>query len=258
MGLNVYAGTLTRYYANNWKCAVQQWAEAHGYTFRKIDTNGEQVTDEGIDPVGVQQALEVWRDEVLEALASPEEPPLAPWPENNEAPYYTDKPDWDAFGAMLLVAACHLCDEPVPPTVEKDWDYPQHPLIDRLARNENQQWSLFRGVGLWLPLPDSFLVRGPLPTGDVAMIGTVAGLRAELEQLNEMAWQASEETILGWSETEGYPADGTLGPDGKLLEQEMEEHTRYDTQSLAKFSFSVFWQAARFAEEKMTPVLLDF
>ena len=25
-----------------------------------------------------------------------------------------------------------------------------------------------------------------------------------------------------------------------------------------KFSFSVFWQAARFAEEKMTPVLLDF
>ena len=37
-------------------------------------------------------------------------------------PYYTDKPDWDAFGAMLLVAACHTYDEPVPPTVEKDWN----------------------------------------------------------------------------------------------------------------------------------------
>ena len=29
-----------------------------------------------------------------------------PWQEDNEKPYYTDKPDWDAFGAMLLVAAC--------------------------------------------------------------------------------------------------------------------------------------------------------
>ena len=41
--------------------------------------------------------------------------------------------DWDAFGAMLLVAACHTYEEPVPPTVEKDWDFGEHPLIARLA-----------------------------------------------------------------------------------------------------------------------------
>ena len=33
MGLDIYAGTLTRYYAHNWKSAVQQWAEANGYAF---------------------------------------------------------------------------------------------------------------------------------------------------------------------------------------------------------------------------------
>ena len=32
MGLDIYAGTLTRYYAHNWKSAVQQWAEENGYT----------------------------------------------------------------------------------------------------------------------------------------------------------------------------------------------------------------------------------
>ena len=29
MGLELYAGTLTRYYTHNWKSAVQQWAEEH-------------------------------------------------------------------------------------------------------------------------------------------------------------------------------------------------------------------------------------
>ncbi len=31
------------------------------------------------------------------------------------------------------------------------------------------------------------------------------------------------------------------------------EHTRYDTQSLAKFAFSMFWRAMRFAEEQQVP-----
>ena len=30
MGLDIYSGTLTRYYARNWKTSVQQWGEANG------------------------------------------------------------------------------------------------------------------------------------------------------------------------------------------------------------------------------------
>ena len=33
MGLDIYAGPLTRYYSHNWKTVVQQWAEENGYTF---------------------------------------------------------------------------------------------------------------------------------------------------------------------------------------------------------------------------------
>ena len=36
------------------------------------------------------------------------------------------------------------------------------------------------------------------------------------------------------------------------------EHTQYDTQSLAKFAFSMFWRAMRFAEEQQVPILLDY
>ena len=80
----------------------------------------------------------------------------------------------------------------------------------------------------------------------------------ELEKLNQLAWQADEDTILGWADTEGYPVDGTVGPDGQYSKADIPEHTPYDTQSLAKFAFSMFWRAMRFAEEQQVPILLDY
>ena len=258
MGLDIYAGTLTRYYSHNWKTVVQQWAEENGYSFNRITPDGEPADDEELSPTNVQAAVENWRDQILSAISQPGQPPYAPWLEDNEKPYYTDKPDWDAFGAMLLVAACRTYEEPVPSTVEKDWIFGEHPLVARLASDEERVWSLLRGATWWLPLADAFFFQAPLPTDDQAMIATLGGLRKELEKLNQLAWQADEDTILGWADTEGYPVDGTLGPDGQYSKADIPEHTQYDTQSLAKFAFSMFWRAMRFAEEQQVPILLDY
>ena len=235
MGLDIYAGTLTRYYSHNWKTVVQQWAEENGYSFNRITPDGEPAdNEEELSSAEVQAAVD------------------------NERPYYTDKPDWDAFGAMLLVAACRTYEEPVPSTVEKDWIFGEHPLVARLASDEERVWSLFRGATWWLPLSDSFLFQGSLPTDDTAAIATLGGLRKELEKLNQLAWQADEDTILGWADTEGYPVDGTVDSDGQYSKADIPEHTQYDTQSLAKFAFSMFWRAMRFAEEQQVPILLDY
>ena len=233
MGLDIYAGTLTRYYSHNWKTVVQQWAEENGYAFNRITPDGEAAdNEEEMSPAEVQTAVENWRDQILSAISQPGQPPYTPWPEDNEKPYYTDKPDWDAFGAMLLVAACHTYEERV--------------------------WSLFRGVTWWLPLADPFFFQAPLPTDDQAMIATLGGLRKELEKLNQLAWQADEDAILDWADTEGYPVDGTIDADGQYSKADIPEHTQYDTQSLAKFAFSMFWRAMRFAEEQQVPILLDY
>ena len=80
---------------------------------------------------------------------------------------------------MLLVAACHTYGEPVPSTVEKNRDFGEHPLVVRLASDEARVWSLFRGATWWLPLADAFFFQAPLPTDNLAMIGTVGGLRKE-------------------------------------------------------------------------------
>ena len=104
----------------------------------------------------------------------------------------------------------------------------------------------------------TFFFQAPLPTDDQAIIATLGGLRKELEKLNQLAWQADENTILSWSETEGYPTDGIIPAHGKISRADIQEHTQFDTQSLAKFAFSMFWQAMRFAEEQQVPILLDY
>lgn len=254
MGLDIYAGTLTRYYAHNWKTVTQQWAEENGYGFQRIAPSGEGREELSSDRI--QRSVENWRDQVLAAIIRPGQEPYSPWVEDNEKPYFTDKPDWDAFGAMLLVAACHVYGDPVPSTVAKSWKFVEHPSIKRLSEDGEKFWSLFRGTDWWLPLPDSMLFRVPLPTGDQRMLGTTAILRDELKRINDMVWQAEEAAILGWSRTEGYPADGSVGPGGAITMGT--EHLQYDTQSLAKFAFSLFWQAVKFAEENQVPILLDY
>ena len=42
MGLDIYAGTLTRYYSHNWKTVVQQWAEENGFTPSSIETESSR------------------------------------------------------------------------------------------------------------------------------------------------------------------------------------------------------------------------
>ena len=42
MGLDVYAGTLTRYYSRNWKTIVQQWGEANGYQVNLVRQNEKE------------------------------------------------------------------------------------------------------------------------------------------------------------------------------------------------------------------------
>ena len=87
------------------------------------------------------------------------------------------------------------------------------------------------------------------------MLGTVDTLLAELEKINSLGWNTGEETILHWSNSEGYPVDGQM-ENGQL--SPIQEHTEYHTESLAKFAFSLLWQAARFAIEHRVPVIMDY
>ena len=258
MGLDIYAGTLTRYYCGNWKNMVQQWAEACGHEYHVIRPNDNQGDDEEPDEAEVQAAVEQWRNLLIESVMPPGSGADEQWPENNTAPYFTHKPDWDAFGALLVTAACARYGEPIPQSVEKNHDFMEHPLVLKAAEDTEKVWSLFRGATMWVPLSRPLLFNGTLVNGSECTISTLAALRLELEKLNSMVWQADEATVAGWKDTEGYPADLEQAEDGSVDPQKIQKHDSYDTQSLARYAFSILWEALLFAEKNRSAIIMDF
>lgn len=254
MGLDIYAGTLTRYYAQNWKTAVEQWADENGYSFSKLSPDGDPLPLEKPDPAAVKADVEAWRDNIISAL-SQGSTACAPWTESNDAPYFTDKPDWDAFGALLLYAACRMDGAPVPRSVQKGWDYREHPVVKRFLEDGEHTGSLFIGAELWLPIEGMFSFICENPAGNQITVSTASVLFTELWKINALEWKADEGTILGWSETEGYPIQGQF-ENGELVN--LGSETEYDTVSLAKFAFSILYQAALFSKENAVPILLDY
>lgn len=255
MGLDVYAGTLTRYYSHGWKTRMQRYAEEHGKEYSRISPDGKDYDLSERDPEIYRRDIMEWMDWILESLARDGGGTHGHWTEDDGCPYYTDKPDWDAFGAMLLVTACHIYGEPVPPKVEKDWKYYEDPLIDMLCGDYGENMSLLSGVTWWLPLPLRFIMEASKPYGEDVTIGTTEGLKGELREINRNVWDADRETIIGWSSSEGYPDDWEMG---RITNRDGETVPEYDTESLAKFAFSILYQAVEFSERYGVPIILDY
>jgi len=251
MGLDIYVGSLTRYYNRNWKTATEQWAEENGIGYERIEPESEE---DLLPPEQVQDIMCHWRDSVLSVIAS-SAGQMEPWTEDNEAPYWTEKPDWPAYGALLLYAAAKVYGESYPTTVPKNWDYTQEALIQRAQADTQMSWSLFKGAEWWLPVEVPLLLKGETPVGSMIPISTAGALMLELLRINELGWKADEETVLSWMKTEGYPVDATVeqGNMGTVT-----EHTQYSTVSLARYAYSILWQAAKFSLQNKVPILLDY
>ena len=255
MGLDIYAGTLTRYYTRSWKTVTQQQAELQGWGYEVIRKSDAPGADYPIS--AIQADLQQWSNTVADLLSSSIGASLAAWEEDNEKDYYTNKPDWSGWGAFLLYGACLLYDRPLPPTIQKDWQWQSDPIVALALADGSRNWSLFsQGAEWWLPFDDAFTFRYPAPNGHEITMGTTAALLYELRSINALGWQADDATILGWVQTEGFPVDAESAADGSI--RMLDVHTEYDTQSLAKFACSILYHAVLFSNRHRVPVIMDY
>ena len=250
MGLDVYSGCLVRYYSRNWLTSVQKWGLENGFDVNIVRANeGEPVPVEEITDAVLQ-----WREAIQKGLEGHIEPDQL-WNEDNDiTPYYTEKPDWCAFEALKLFFAAKYLGEKVPETIPKDFNVYDHPIYKRFMQTKQTAYSLFE-CEWWLPLHETIMFPARLPTGHERLFATIGLLHQELKEINAIDWKADKQTILSWSETEGYPTD-VYYRDGKIEKKKV--HTEYNTESLAKFAFSIFWQAERHSRKHGTMIILDY
>lgn len=251
MGLDIYAGTLTRYYTHNWKTVTQLFAEANGMNFQTIRP---QQAEEEPSAEELKEIMIQWRDAIIKGLdLNPE--PL--WNEDYDVtPYYTNKPDWDALNALLLYIAAKYTGKKVPKTIVKNFDVYDHPIVKEFMESKDFLLSLFDGNGWWLPIEQNIIFNYVLPNSQKSPLSTSSLLLEELKTYNTFEWNADRETIISWSSTEGYPTDATYSKEAGYSEIVVNEI--YETESLAKFAFSILWQAAEFSMHHGVVIVFDF
>jgi len=242
VGLDVYVGPLVRYYLGNWANDVTQMFVENPEEMRQ--QLGENVTafemktgQRSLAVSTVSEAIEViraWRSTLSESLGGE---PLD-WQESGEAGYFTRKPGWDSYQALILWAAYQEAGQPPPLIVPEDAE--EDPLLrkSRAALLESKYPHLLGETEIWLPGPLSMTFRGPDPTGRKTDFGFAGSLFTELERLNQKTWQADLETIGKWYKDSIEP--------GSPLE------------ACARFGFAVFHRLSATAYGRDLPMVLDY
>ena len=99
MGLDIYVGPLTRYHSGNWETLVQQYARLNGLKCQVVrppstDSSPRLSADQ------IREAVLAWQSGLAEALKQP-----LKWSEDNSSDYFTEKPAWDCYSAVAVLAA---------------------------------------------------------------------------------------------------------------------------------------------------------
>jgi hypothetical protein len=227
MALDVYVGSLTRYYTGDWENVAERSARTRG-TASQV---GRQRDAESVRP-----AVLAWRDALAASLGSNVVTGLD-WDESTVAPHFTGRPGWDGFGSLVLWAA--YAEHPAlrrPDSLPEEWD--DDPALLRCNAQGSRYSHLVRNVELWLPSPFDFTFEGQDVDGRRIVVGSALTLARQLTELNAVTWKAGEGQVVRWAQA--APADDAV----------LEVRARY--------AFAILNELVRQAAEHRLPVKLDY
>jgi hypothetical protein len=236
MALDVYVGSLARYYAGEWENIAEKTARERGAQYQIGRPGGP--ADRLMVPERIPSAVLAWRATLSESLGSKIARPLD-WDENLEGPYFTGRPGWDGFGSLVLWAA--YAEHPAlrePATLPEEWDNDPALMRSNVAGFRSRYSHLVRNVELWLPSPFEFTFEGEDIDGRRVVVGSTTTLRRQLDELNAATWKADANAVAGWC----------LEPPAAEAPLEL----------CARYAFAVLLDLAQQAVEHKLPMKLDY
>ena len=238
MGLDVYVGGLARYFLREWSLEMEHFV-SEGHLPEDMHAIEIKTGDRSFSPANWSEAIDGvnrWRRTLAKDFAKEE---FLDWAEGQEAPWFTRKITWECYSALILWAA-HEDNPGLPmPSIVPD-DLEDSALYLSLADIKASRYPhLLDSTMVWLPVKDGRTFRALDPGGFKRDFGFIIPLAAELMDLNERTWVASEEEIGAWWDA---------GPP---------DH-KSPLEDCAKFGFSVLRVLVGVAHTNNLPMLLDF
>lgn len=232
MGLDIYVGTLTRYYAGDWKNTSQKFAEATGAEYVVVRERPENVIS---DRRAIREAVMAWQGQLADALARQAAAKVR-WDESDLQPYFTDKPDSDGWGALCVMAAFTESGRPLPQALAQDW----HEEVKSLGSRGRSNYRQIIEPQVWLPEDFDFVFAAETVAGAQGTFGSSTRLLQELNALNARSLRATTRDIERWR------AEGPTETPGNPFDQAM------------RFGYAVFVKLAEESVEHRLPMLLDY
>ena len=231
MGLDIYVGTFTRYYQRDWLTVVQQ---AFPGKVEVVRPNGES---EQSDPEEVREVVALWAQGLAAALKLD-----ALWREDHDQPYFTDRPAWDGYGAVLWWAAYDdqgMDPRKVPASITTEsWLNDPAFLRYKDRRVETSYSQLLLGEEMWLPITSPSVFGSGDAAGNSRTFGNCAKLLGQLDLLNERTWNVDF-------------ADGE-----RLRRAGCERGASMEV--AAKFGWAIMHRLAQDAVRHQLPMILDY
>jgi hypothetical protein len=214
VGLDIYAGPVSRYASGGWSTIIEQAGAAAGMPVITVRP-GESMEDlmrralaEGGDaPIREIRMTDVkprtqpiaeWKAGVLLSLGLNEE-----WDDRPDGEYYTDKPGWEGYGAVVLLAAYDEHPELAPGAKVKrllgsravaavaPGDFGEAEAY-KAAAESPARYPTFLRAEWCLPISGGPpLFAAPTPGGKQVTMGRVSRLLEELQLLNERTLRLS-------------------------------------------------------------------
>jgi hypothetical protein len=237
MALDVYVGSLTRYYAGDWESVAERTMRAR--TRRGAASRSKERPRGPLrDSARLRPRVLAWREALGQSLGANVTGPLE-WDESDEAPYFSAQPGWDGLGSLVLWAA--YAEHPTlrrPVALPEEWD--DDPALVRCnAEGFRSRFShLVRNVELWLPSAFPFTFEGDAVDGRRIVIGSAATLARQLADLSAVTWKVDDAEAAAW---------GRRPP---LSDEALDLKARY--------AFAVLTGLARQAVEHQLPMKLDY
>lgn len=252
MGLDLYAGSLSRYHSADWEIEAVRAMRAMGVGSEVRYTDGPPVRPSK-DTAGAMVAL--WRRNLELKYAHIIKQGLK-WVEIDSMPYFARKSDYDGRRALILAGAYAEHPELTRPT-QLPSTYDEDPAYAEISKDYTGSIVSILECHMFLPSTENFLIAEPDAIGVMRYTTSTANLAGALRTVNQAHWRADDARIEAWDKRGALTQRVVTIKDGKATKVEEILRPEDSFVHAAQFGFGIYNTALRFSRLHNLPIATD-
>lgn len=237
MGIDIYTGSLTRYYLGLWESQLQVMSRERRETYTRVTPSGEGEFGKDLPkPQETFKFVKDWMSHLSGSLGFE-----LNWNEGVETPYYTLQ--YSEFSEVCaLVNYAHVFGSKAPDQFPNEIDFRKDKVLNE--RDMKEQFNFLGQVELFLPisLPEPGIYELQLPNQKKVYCSSNQKLLEEMNKLSQKIWGVSMQYLHSLSEEDVY---------NKYAK-------RKTSLALAIFGLCKLYENILFSQQNNVPILLDY